>query len=310
MADWDAVLCGEALPAGLSVSPCLPPPSSVDCSASRTSPFPPSMPAPMSRQDDLDRIREALQAAREAVRPFTPGQVAFERKEERGDPVTEADHAIDRVLRELLPRGDEGWLSEETVDEPSRLERRRVWVVDPLDGTREFVQGIPEWCISVGLVEEGRAVAGGILNPTTGEEVVGSVGAGVELNGQPARVSGRRELEGAVVVASRSELRRGDWDRFEGAPFQIRPCGSVAYKLALVAAGLADATWTMVPKNEWDVAAGVALVKAAGGKVVQFDGTARTFNQPDPLLPNLVAASHSVVTEFLERWIAQGPRAS
>ncbi len=128
----------------------------------------------MSRADDVDRITEGLRAAAEAVRPFTPGAIAFETKDERGDPLTAADLAADRVLREILPRDGEGWLSEESADDRSRLECSRVWIVDPIDGTREFVEGIPEWCISIGLLEDGVPVAGGIYNPATDEMVVGA----------------------------------------------------------------------------------------------------------------------------------------
>ena len=95
------------------------------------------------REQDVERIRSALDAARDVVRAFTPGEIAFETKEQRGDPVTEADLALDRLLRERLPAAGEGWLSEETVDDASRLACERVWVVDPIDGTREFVEASP-----------------------------------------------------------------------------------------------------------------------------------------------------------------------
>jgi myo-inositol-1(or 4)-monophosphatase len=257
----------------------------------------------MSRTDDLARIGEGLRAAAAAVRPFTPGAVAFERKEERGDPVTAADHAADLVLREILPRPGEGWLSEESVDDPERLGRERVWVVDPIDGTREFVQGIPEWCVSIGLLEGRVPVAGGIYNPATDELVLGSLETGVTYNGKPARVTEPAEGERVTVLASRSETKRGEWEGLEGAPFDVRPCGSVAYKLALVAAGLADATWTLVPKSEWDVAAGCALVRAAGGVVRLVDGAEPRFNKPEPVFPNFVAAGQAVSRRALEEWL-------
>jgi myo-inositol-1(or 4)-monophosphatase len=253
----------------------------------------------VSRSDDLARIRDGLLAAAEAVRPFTPGRVAFETKDERGDPVTAADHAADRVLRGILPRAGEGWLSEESADDPARLACRRVWVVDPIDGTREFVQGIPEWCISIGLVEEGVPVAGGILNPATQELMLGAVGQGVTYNEAPAAVLDPEALAGATVLASRSETRRGEWDRFAGAQFDVKPCGSVAYKLALVATGRAEATFTLVPKSEWDVAAGTALVRAAGGSVTLADGSEPRFNQPGPRFPNLVAAGPRTAAALL-----------
>ncbi|MDP9122511.1 MAG: 3'(2'),5'-bisphosphate nucleotidase CysQ, partial [Acidobacteriota bacterium] len=217
------------------------------------------MTAPLSRQDDIERIAAALAQAAALVGRYTPGLVAARRKA-GGDPVTEADTELDALLRRLLPRPGEGWLSEETEDDPARLACERVWVVDPLDGTREFVLGLPEWAISIGLIEAGEAVAGGICNPATGETFLGARGLGVTVNGQPARVGSRSLLSGARVLASRSEVRRGEWQSPSPPSYELLPMGSVAYKLALVAAGLADATWTLSPKHEWDVAAGVALV--------------------------------------------------
>ena len=231
---------------------------------------------PSLRGQDLQRIAEALKAAAEILRGCSPQTVRAELKG-NNEPVTELDRAVNDRLRELLPREDEGWLSEETVDDLSRLQRRRVWVVDPLDGTREFLAGIPEWCVSIALVEDGRTVAGGICNPAREEFFLGSRETGVTLNGEPARLRPCRSLTEAVVLASRSETARGEWAGFQNAPFHVRAMGSVAYKLACVAVGRADATWTRRPKNEWDVAAGVALVLAAGGAVA---------TQPSPLLFN------------------------
>ncbi len=242
----------------------------------------------MSRQEDLARIEEALAAAAREFERFKPGAVEVEHKTP-GDPVTEADRAVNEVLHRILPRSGEGWLSEETADDRSRLAASRVWVVDPLDGTREFVQAIPEWCVSIGLVEDARPVAGGILNPATGERVVGAVGTGVTLNGNPAVTRATTDLVGARVLASRSEVKRGEWERFRDSPFEVVPCGSVAYKLACVAAGLTDATWTLVPKHEWDVAAGVALVLAAGGAAYDLRGKVPLFNRPRPKLDGLIA---------------------
>jgi len=246
---------------------------------------------------DLARIQEALERARDAFQRFTPGEIEARHKQ-GDDPVTEADTTVDTLLRELLPRNGDGWLSEETRDDLIRLEKRRVWVVDPLDGTREFVTGIPEWCVSIGLVVDGEPMAGGICNPVTGETIVGARGAGVTLNGRPAAVSGRPTLEGARVVASRSEVKRGEWQGYREDLFEIRPMGSVAYKLGLVAAGLVDATWTLTPKHEWDVAAGVALVLAAGGAIVTGAPEETRFNRPQPLLSSLIASNPSLIPEI------------
>jgi myo-inositol-1(or 4)-monophosphatase len=247
--------------------------------------------------DELERIGRALEEARAALQRFTPGDIEARRKA-GDDPVTEADTTVDALLRRLLPRDGEGWLSEETEDDHTRLEARRVWVVDPLDGTREFVTGIPEWSVSIGLVIDGEPVAGGICNPVTGETILGARGRGVTLNGQPATVSARPSLQGATVLASRSEVKRKEWEGYRDGLFTLRPCGSVAYKLALVAAGLVDATWTLTPKHEWDVAAGVALVLAAGGSVVHAAPEEARYNRPHPLLSRLIAAPPQLIPEI------------
>ena len=244
----------------------------------------------MPRDDDLRRIEQALRRAAEVLADFTPGKIEHSLKD-GGDPLTEADTAVNEVLLAELPRAGEGWLSEETVDDPKRLECERVWIVDPIDGTREFIAGIPEWCISIGLVVDGRPVAGGILNPVAGHRIVGSVDDGVTINGEPTGVTPTSDLRGALVLASRSEVKRGEWGPFLTTPISIRNMGSVAYKIGCVAAGLADATWTLVPKNEWDVAAGAALVVAAGGAVFGPDGENIEFNQRNPLLPGFVAVA-------------------
>jgi myo-inositol-1(or 4)-monophosphatase len=260
----------------------------------------------MPYSDELQRIQTALAEAQALVTErFTPGEVDARRKS-GGDPVTEADTQIDTLLKRLLPRNGEGWLSEETLDDKTRLDNRRVWVVDPLDGTKEFVMGLPEWSISVGLVEDGEAVAGGICNPATGETILGARGHGVTLNGKPASLSQRPRLEGAEVVASRSEVTKGQWKGWDGAPYTIRAMGSVAYKLARVAAGLSDATWTLVPKHEWDVAAGVALVLAAGGKIVAGTPEQERFNRPEPKLTRLIAAPPQLLPEILDEIARRG----
>src|SRR5437879_3354174 len=247
---------------------------------------------------DLQRIHSALDAARVVFNRFTSGAIEAEYKAGH-DPVTGADKAVDAVLRKELLREGEGWLSEESVEDFTRLEKSRVWVVDPLDGTREFVAGIPEFCVSVAMVENGRPVAGGICNPASDEVFLGSLDSGVTYNGKPARASLRTSLDGALVLASRSEVKRGEWKQFDKTAFKIRPMGSVAYKLALVSAGLADATFTLTPKHEWDVAAGAALVQSAGGFVRTLDNQPLLCNHRSPLLSGLMACGPSLRNELL-----------
>ncbi len=251
-----------------------------------------------SYSDVLERIQAAIEAAGPIFARFTPGEIEAEYKVGH-DPVTEADRALDVVLRENLLQPGEGWLSEESADDLSRLDREWVWVVDPLDGTREFVAGIPEFCVSIAMVRQGQPVAGGIFNPATDEVFLGALDSGLTYNGQPARASQRKALEGATVLASRSETKRGEWQAFEDAPFKIQPMGSVAYKLARVSAGLADLTFTLCPKHEWDVAGGAALVGSGGGFVQTLDSLF-TGNRKHPLITGLIAGGPHLKSELLE----------
>lgn len=246
----------------------------------------------------LERIQSALEASRKIFERFTPGEIAAEYKAGM-DPVTEADLAVNALLHNELLREGEGWLSEESVDDLSRLQKQRIWIVDPLDGTREFVAGIPEYCISIAYAENGHAVAGGICNPATNEVFLGAMGLGVTYNGKPAKTTACAELKDATILASRSETKRGEWKRFESAEFTVRQMGSVAYKLALVAAGLADATFSLVPKHEWDVAAGAALIESGGGFFYTLDDEPLRCNRERPLIQGLVAGAPGLRAQLI-----------
>lgn len=212
------------------------------------------------------------------------------REKSPDNPVTEADLAADTLLKSrctaLLP--DAGWLSEETADNPDRLSKSLIWVVDPLDGTKEFVMGIPEFTVAIALCEDGLPVVGAVFNPVTKDLFSAARGSGLTLNGRSAKVSGRAELVGSVVEASRSERRRGEFAPFEEI-VDLKTVGSIAYKLARTAAGLADATWSRGPKHEWDVCAGVLLVEEGGGRCVDLDNQPLRFNRSFPKVNGVIA---------------------
>ena len=238
----------------------------------------------------------AIMAAREAgaiIRAVYNTNYTIDYKDKhRNSPVTIADRDANQKIHEIL-RGtfpDYGWLSEETVDSPARLSRRRVWVVDPMDGTKEFIQKIPEFAVSIALVEDGAPVLGVAYNPPLDRLYWAVRGQGAWCDEQPLRVSPLTHLKDATILSSRSETKRGEWDSFKNA-FKTRPTGSIAYKLSLIGSGDADATFTLVPKNEWDICAGVLIVEEAGGKVSNLDGTTVVFNQPKTLLPGLIASN-------------------
>ena len=251
----------------------------------------------LSYEPDLERIRLALAKASDLVQTFSPHSVSVRMKGNAG-PVTEVDLALDRLLFETLVSDGEGWLSEETVDDLGRLEKSRVWIVDPLDGTKEFLAGLPEWAVSVALVDSGKVAAAGILNPWAGQLFLGENNSGVTLNGEPVSVSKGGEISGARVLASRGEIRNGQWEPFKQEPFQLVPTGSIAYKLALVSAGLAEATLSLAPKNEWDIAAGVGLVEFAGGVVTDLRGKPLCFNSRDVLRNGLICAGPKLFESF------------
>jgi myo-inositol-1(or 4)-monophosphatase len=253
---------------------------------------------PASSSEILQRIGFALETARSVLTQFIAGPIKTQYKTGQ-DPVTVVDRAVNDALRKSLLRDGEGWLSEESLDDDARLTKNLVWLVDPIDGTREFVAGIPEFCVSVALVEDGRAIAGGICNPATREVFLGSIDNGLTYNGTSAGLTSTENLADALVLASRREMERGEWSRFTNTGFRIEPMGSVAYKLARVAAGFADATFTLSPKHEWDVAAGVALVNAAGGFACSLDNSPIAFNRRNPLLGGLVAGNSLLRDELL-----------
>ncbi|MBW3554372.1 MAG: 3'(2'),5'-bisphosphate nucleotidase CysQ [Gemmatimonadetes bacterium] len=263
----------------------------------------------MSRRIDRSAdLRLALDAAREA------GALVMEtfrtetevRHKSPDQPVTEADLRADALLAERLlsHRPEYGWLSEETVDRSDRLSRRRVWIVDPIDGTRSFIEGYAEFGICVGLVEDGVPVLGVIHNPAREEMFWAERGAGAFLRvgaGADVRLRVAEPAAGEVpsFLASRSEVGRGEFETFEG--HEILELGSTAYKMAAVAAGRGDAFLSRGPKSEWDVAAGVVIVEEAGGVVTDAAGQALAFNRPDPRVNGILAAPPAVHEALLKQ---------
>jgi myo-inositol-1(or 4)-monophosphatase len=217
-------------------------------------------------------------------------------------PVTEADLAADELLRTrlaaLIPEC--GWLSEETVDTPDRLSRAYVWVVDPLDGTREFIEGLDEFAVSVALVDHGLPLLGVVHNPATKETIAGIVGQGLAYNGGERKAaSDCTRARDAQVLVSSTEIKSGMWTAYEDV-LDLRPLGSAAYKLGRVAAGFADAYVSLKPKHEWDVCAGVALVLAAGGRVTDLSGHDLRFNRADVQIRGIVSANPALHASLMD----------
>ncbi len=264
---------------------------------------------------DLDGLLEgAVAAARAAAVPvmelYRSAQTVWDKGDDgsiaaEGDrvknPLTEADLAADRVLHRelgaLLPEA--GWLSEETADSPARLERSAVWIVDPIDGTREYTEGIDEFAISIGLSVDGDMVLGVLLNPAQDVLIAGRSGGGVKRDGAAVPApSSHTTVDDAVLLASRTETRRGEFEPFKQR-MNVREVGSTAWKLGLIACGEGDAYFTRKPRNEWDIAAGVLLCREAGLAVTDLGRDRHVFNRPSPLLRGIVASAPGMHDELM-----------
>jgi myo-inositol-1(or 4)-monophosphatase len=214
--------------------------------------------------------------------------------------VTEADLAVDAMLQEKLMAGrgaDYAWLSEETADDPRRLDCRSVWIVDPIDGTHAFIEGIKEWTIAAALVDDGVPVLAAVFNPATDEMFIARRGHGAFLNGKPIEVRDRGAIEGADVIATTSMFKKKDlWP-----PMEVQWVHSIAYRMARLAHGRVHATLSHTGKSEWDLAAPTLLVQEAGGIVTEIDGSALIFNRPTPRHNGLVAAGRELHRLLVER---------
>jgi myo-inositol-1(or 4)-monophosphatase len=255
---------------------------------------------------DLDlAILAAREAGRIVMRTFRTDQKVTHKSPDQ--PLTDADLQADGTIKRLL-LGDRltyGWLSEETADNPSRLKRRYVWIVDPIDGTRSYIEGFAEFAISIGLAEDGVAVLGVVYNPATDEMYAARRGGGAWRVGGAA-LNVERAVDKRGMIASRSEMRDGELDPFRD-DFVIRGVGSTAYKLAKVASGAAEAFVSRGPKSEWDVCAGALIVEEAGGRATDLNGCAIRYNQKDTKVFGILATNGVLHDEMVAR-VAALPR--
>ena len=247
----------------------------------------------------------ATAAARKAgniIHSFFHGEFEVKMKG-KGNPVTEADIAADDILKKILTTEfpDYGWLSEETRDTPDRLSKKRVWVVDPIDGTKEFVEGIPNFVVSIGLVENGIPILGVIHNPINKDTYSATLGGGILFNGKQTIINDKTEFSQISMLNSRSETRQGLWEPYIPHFKKLIPIGSIALKLAMVAANQTNMVASLKPKNEWDICAGHCLINEAGGILLTVEGKEITYNNPKTLItPGLVAGNESVVNSFIK----------
>ena len=247
---------------------------------------------------DLPLLIDAARIAGRIATSFAGPTARRWDKDDGAGPVTEADLAVDTYLRTslLAARPDYGWLSEETEDNASRLTRDTVFIVDPIDGTRSFVEGERTWAISIAVAQRGIVTAAAIHLPQRNKLYAAGQGVGATLNGAPVRVGQAHTPPQVLAAKPNFEDRhwpggRPDSDR------HYRP--SLAYRLALVGQGRFEGTLTLRPSWEWDIAAGALIVTEAGGAVTDRAGAPLRFNTEDALLNGVVAAEPALHTAML-----------
>jgi len=213
-----------------------------------------------------------------------------------GNPVCEIDLSVDRLLRDrlsaLLP--DAGWLSEETADDAIRLSRRRLWIVDPIDGTRDYIRGRDGWAVSVALIEDGQPVLGVLDAPVRRQRWTAAAGQGARMNGERLAVSPRVDFAGSRTPVD--ALPKADRDLL-----MVPKPNSIALRMAMVAAGEADFLATLRWGNEWDVAASILIAREAGATVTDAIGRKLRFNQPRPQFFGVMAAAPGIHGAAVER---------
>ena len=265
-----------------------------------TDPVPGSSHAPINNKahEDLNPLEDTVREAGHIARKFYGGDYKQWSKE-GGSPVTEADLAVNKYLCDHLTaaRPDYGWLSEENTDDPARLSRREVFIVDPIDGTIAFLKNRPHFTICAAIVVEGRPCCGVVYNPISDELYSARAGSGAHRNGAPIHVAARDRLEGCAMLGDRTQFAHPPWPAMH-----VQNRNSVAYRLVLVADGSADLSVSLTAKRDWDLAAADVILREAGGLLTDTSGATLIYNRPVTLQASLVAANpelHAAVIGLL-----------
>lgn len=217
-------------------------------------------------------------------------------------PVTEADMAVNAMLADKLraARPDYGWLSEEDADTPARLNANRVFIIDPIDGTRAFIAGEETFAHSLGIAENGRVIAGAVYLPALDTLYTATATSPALKDGEPMRASLHPGIQGAHVLTTQPNLAAEHWPG--GVPDLKRSFrASLAYRLCLVAEGRFDGMLTLRDAWEWDIAAGSLIAERAGASITDKHGAALAFNAATPLAPGVIAAAPGLHAELMAR---------
>jgi len=252
-------------------------------------------------ESDIDLLnRVAIKSGEIAMGFFQDDPEVWEKGDEAG-PVTEADLAVNAYLQKTLQaeRPDYGWLSEETEDTKTRLSTKRQFVVDPIDGTRSFIDGSRDWAHAIAVVEDGNPIAAVVAMPARELIFSAAIGAGATANGDPISVLEDRPLDQSTILTARPNLRPEHWIDGKRPEFKTAFRSSLAYRMCLAASGRFDAMITFRPSWEWDIVAGALIVTEAGGKVVDRDGAPLRFNNEHPKTNGALAGAPGAINALL-----------
>ena len=248
---------------------------------------------------ELALLSEAVREAGAVALKFY-GNAPRAWQKDDNSPVSEADHAADTVLKARLgaARPGYGWLSEESGVVAASEPGDRLWIIDPIDGTRAFLKGRPEWAVSAALVENGRPIAACVFNPVADHLFTAARGGGAHLNGAPVRASTRADLAGARMLAHDSALRGRRW-RVPWPDMELHRVNSIAYRICLVAGGQFDATLSISAKSDWDLAAADLIVHEAGGRLSAFNGATFVYNRAGFRHENVICAGAALYAKLV-----------
>jgi myo-inositol-1(or 4)-monophosphatase len=258
-------------------------------------PAPSHAPSSARALDDLKLLQDTVHQAGDIARKLYGGDYKRWSKE-GGSPVTEADLAVNAFLRDRLTaaRPDYGWLSEESTDDPARLTKQDVFVIDPIDGTIAFLKNRPHFTICAAVVADGRPVCGVVYNPISDEMYSARKNGGAHRSGTPIHVSARTALEDCAMLGDRTQFTGSPWP-----PMHVQNRNSVAYRLALVADGSADASVSLTAKRDWDLAAADIILQEAGGLLSDASGKPLVYNKSVTKQASLVAANPALHAQII-----------
>jgi len=255
----------------------------------------------LHKEGMLDALKQSVSKAGELALEYFGKDVDIEIKKD-GSQVSAADHAVNDLLKQDLSKIDPSiqWLSEESPIDENRLNAPYTWIIDPIDGTRGFLENQPDWTIVAALIEKNRPVLSVVYNPVKSELYSSEAGKGAFLNDKKITTSSTTDLSKAHIISSKGHFNRVFTEE-DQKPSTRTWNSSMAYRIARIAEGAADATISLTPKNDWDIAAAHLILSEAGGLMSTHHGKEITYNNKEIAHPSVVASTKSLYKTIINK---------